>query len=354
LTSISGSLYPYIFLNQNTRLFDGNLYVALNFWPLESRTSIDVLSQDEVFLSPHATDASGTSKPQHLNVHTGNEMVARLEESIRSLSEQVLVVASNSAHLFELLEELKASYTAQVVKLQEDLKASNVDELARLQEELKASHIAELFKLQEWLKFSNKNAELEKFQEKVSGALEKLENQVRRLEESFRQNGAISGDQEVTAQMDNNPKQGGGCSTQQRQFRRNQQLGMLPSAGTGLQLTEAGLPVGKPRPQQETIVIKGHEPLTASMMAAVTPFEQKQMLGERLYTLVHQRHPEFAGKITGMFLENDNAELLHMLRYPESLKPKVEEAIALLEALKAKKHKLLREAPSTHCPQKRN
>ena len=34
-------------------------------------------------------------------------------------------------------------------------------------------------------------------------------------------------------------------------------------------------------------------------------------------------HPTLAGKITGMLLEMDNSELLHMLKSPESLRSKV-------------------------------
>ena len=47
------------------------------------------------------------------------------------------------------------------------------------------------------------------------------------------------------------------------------------------------------------------------------------MLGERLFPLIQQMQPELAGKITGMLLEIDNTELLHMLESRESLKAKV-------------------------------
>ena len=77
------------------------------------------------------------------------------------------------------------------------------------------------------------------------------------------------------------------------------------------------------------------------------------MLGERLFPLIHQMHPDSAGKITGMLLEIDNTELLHMLESRDSLKAKVrlrgwsemktsrcafqvEEAIAVLQAHQAK------------------
>lgn len=45
--------------------------------------------------------------------------------------------------------------------------------------------------------------------------------------------------------------------------------------------------------------------------------------GERLYPLIQALHPALAGKITGMLLEIDNSELLHMLESPESLDSKV-------------------------------
>lgn len=57
---------------------------------------------------------------------------------------------------------------------------------------------------------------------------------------------------------------------------------------------------------------------------------QKQMLGERLYPLVSQMQPELAGEITGMLLDIDNTELLHLLESRESLEAKVKEGIAVL------------------------
>ncbi|XP_053106830.1 polyadenylate-binding protein 1-like isoform X2 [Hemicordylus capensis] len=91
-----------------------------------------------------------------------------------------------------------------------------------------------------------------------------------------------------------------------------------------------------PMPIQQVVEpavhIHGQEPLTASMLAAAPPQEQKQMLGERLYPLIHALHPTLAGKITGMLLEIDNSELLLMLESPESLHSKIEEAVAVLQA----------------------
>ncbi|KAF7695024.1 polyadenylate-binding protein 1-like [Silurus meridionalis] len=87
---------------------------------------------------------------------------------------------------------------------------------------------------------------------------------------------------------------------------------------------------------EPAVHIKGQEPLTPSMLAAAPLLEQKQLLGERLYPLIQALHPNLAGKITGMLLEIDNSELLHMLESPESLHAKVEEAVAVLQAHQAK------------------
>ncbi|XP_067317411.1 LOW QUALITY PROTEIN: polyadenylate-binding protein 4-like [Anolis sagrei] len=96
----------------------------------------------------------------------------------------------------------------------------------------------------------------------------------------------------------------------------------------------AAQPLQAPQP---AVHVQGQEPLTASMLAAAPPQEQKQMLGERLFPLIQAMHLSLAGKITGMLLEIDNSELLHMLESPESLGSKVEEAVAVLQAHQAKK-----------------
>jgi polyadenylate-binding protein len=67
-------------------------------------------------------------------------------------------------------------------------------------------------------------------------------------------------------------------------------------------------------------------PLTAASLAAAPPEQQKRILGERLYPLVHVRDAEHASKITGMLLEMDNGELLHLLESPDALTAKVGEA----------------------------
>merc|ERR1719486_1428924 len=93
-------------------------------------------------------------------------------------------------------------------------------------------------------------------------------------------------------------------------------------------------PQQQQQPPQAAVFIQGQEPLTASMLAQAPPSEQKQMLGERLFPLIQSMFPDLAGKITGMLLEIDNSELVHMLEHQESLTSKVEEAVAVLQAHK--------------------
>ncbi|XP_064156308.1 polyadenylate-binding protein 1-A-like [Anguilla rostrata] len=95
-------------------------------------------------------------------------------------------------------------------------------------------------------------------------------------------------------------------------------------------------PVTVQQVSEPAVLVRGQEPLTASMLAAAPLMEQKQLLGERLYPLIQALHPSLAGKITGMLLEIDNSELLHMLEARESLHSKVDEAVAVLQAHQAK------------------
>ncbi|NXM24302.1 EPAB protein, partial [Oxyruncus cristatus] len=103
---------------------------------------------------------------------------------------------------------------------------------------------------------------------------------------------------------------------------RNMPVGHLP-------------PVVPPQVVEPAVHVQGQEPLTASMLAAAPPQEQKQMIGERLYPLIRSMHPLLAGKITGMLLEMDNSELLLLMESPDSLQAKIEEAVTVLQAHQA-------------------
>nr|KAG5693735.1 hypothetical protein BaRGS_002118 [Batillaria attramentaria] len=109
----------------------------------------------------------------------------------------------------------------------------------------------------------------------------------------------------------------------------------LRSQVTGLQweLSQIGAVAAYQKPR---VPASKSEPLTAAMLAASPPQEQKQMLGERLFPVIHRTHPDVAGKVTGMLLEIDNSQLLRFLEDEESLQAKVEEAVAVLQAHEGK------------------
>ncbi|KAL4303901.1 hypothetical protein GQ457_10G020690 [Hibiscus cannabinus] len=71
----------------------------------------------------------------------------------------------------------------------------------------------------------------------------------------------------------------------------------------------------------------------ASALANATPDQQRTMLGENLYPLVEQLEPDAAAKVTGMLLEMDQTEVLHLLESPEALKAKVAEAMEVLRTV---------------------
>lgn len=92
--------------------------------------------------------------------------------------------------------------------------------------------------------------------------------------------------------------------------------------------------------KQNTVHTEDSKELTAQMLANAQPAEQKQLIGEKLFFHVQEQigadrsenNPITAGKITGMLLEIDNAELLLMLDDPEMLKEKINEAVGVLSS----------------------
>jgi polyadenylate-binding protein len=73
------------------------------------------------------------------------------------------------------------------------------------------------------------------------------------------------------------------------------------------------------------------EPLNDQALAQADPQQQKNMIGEKLYPLIYNHQPHQAGKITGMLLEMDNAELLNLIESPDALMHKIEEALIVLK-----------------------
>jgi polyadenylate-binding protein len=105
-----------------------------------------------------------------------------------------------------------------------------------------------------------------------------------------------------------NPQQG---YPMQNQGARNGQQGARPA--------EAAAPTGSA------------EPLTIKALAAAPEEQRKQLIGERLFPLIKAQQPNLAGKITGMLLEMDNGELIHLLESPPALSEKIGEAMAVLQ-----------------------
>jgi len=102
------------------------------------------------------------------------------------------------------------------------------------------------------------------------------------------------------------------------------------------QVRNAGAPGGMP-PGAQSQGVAPPQPqiegaLTASALASASPEMQKNMIGERLYPLIHHSQPDLAGKITGMLLEMDNSELLHLLESPDALDARINEALEVLRA----------------------
>lgn len=70
----------------------------------------------------------------------------------------------------------------------------------------------------------------------------------------------------------------------------------------------------------------------ASALASASPEDQRVMLGEKLYPLVERIERDHAGKVTGMLLEMDQTEVLHLIESPDALKKKVAEAMEVFRA----------------------
>jgi polyadenylate-binding protein len=92
------------------------------------------------------------------------------------------------------------------------------------------------------------------------------------------------------------------------------------------------------QPQQQAAPVPTAQPtLNASDLAKLPTGEAKRTIGEHMYPRIAELHgPEFAGKITGMLLEMDNSELLHLLENKEELAQRAQEARNVLAAYKPK------------------
>jgi len=129
-----------------------------------------------------------------------------------------------------------------------------------------------------------------------------------------------------------NAARGGGGAAARGGSRGAAQQGGARTAAKPQQMPEQRQ-YARDQPQRPQQVSQVHDqgPLTISVLAAAPEDQRKQIIGERLFPLVKAMQPAPAGKITGMLLEMDNGELLHLLESSQSLKEKVDEAMQVLQ-----------------------
>ncbi|RNE97922.1 poly(A)-binding protein 2 [Trypanosoma conorhini] len=87
-------------------------------------------------------------------------------------------------------------------------------------------------------------------------------------------------------------------------------------------------PIMAPPPQPQPLASQGQN--LSTVLANLTPEQQKNVLGERLYNHIVAINPAAAAKVTGMLLEMDNGEILNLLDTPGLLDAKVQEALDVL------------------------
>lgn len=118
-------------------------------------------------------------------------------------------------------------------------------------------------------------------------------------------------------------QQGAGRGFKYTQNARNQnapvQPGVVPAVGVQI-------PAGQPIDGLDA------QTLTAPSLASASPEQRKEILGEQLFPLIEAVEPVQGPKITGMLLESMEVnELLVLLKTPEALREKIEEALEVLK-----------------------
>lgn len=72
-------------------------------------------------------------------------------------------------------------------------------------------------------------------------------------------------------------------------------------------------------------------PFDVKVLAAASDDVRQRMIGERLFPLIKAVQPTLAGKITGMLLEMEVSEVLHLVTSKAALHEKIDEAMAVLK-----------------------
>jgi len=106
-----------------------------------------------------------------------------------------------------------------------------------------------------------------------------------------------------------------------------------PNGGRGQRQNMRYQPNAMPMPPMPTEAAPANPmAILASQLSAAAPDQQRMILGEALYPLVEAKEAANAAKITGMLLEMDQSEVLHLIESPDALAAKVAEALAVLKA----------------------
>jgi polyadenylate-binding protein len=82
-----------------------------------------------------------------------------------------------------------------------------------------------------------------------------------------------------------------------------------------------------PQPQQAQ---QADDELNSENLADLPESKQKNILGERLYPLVERVQPDLAPKITGMLLDMEVSDIIHLIESPDALSNKITEAVDVL------------------------
>jgi len=135
------------------------------------------------------------------------------------------------------------------------------------------------------------------------------------------QRGSVNGNMNPNQQPGGRP--GGRVRRHERQGQQGGPQKMMQQPQSETQDASAVVPGTEEGVQESSLTIKE--------LAAAPEEQKKQMIGERLFPLIKQRQPALAGKITGMLLEMDNGELIHLLESGEALTEKIQEAMHVLD-----------------------
>ncbi|KAG8835290.1 Protein phosphatase PP2A regulatory subunit B [Serendipita sp. 399] len=100
-----------------------------------------------------------------------------------------------------------------------------------------------------------------------------------------------------------------------------------PRSGAG----RGGMPLPVVGGRKPLVMEPNPAAISVAHIVSAPPENQKQLIGEIIYMRVYEQYPDLAGKITGMLLEMDNSELIHLLEDTPSLDMKINEALAVLQ-----------------------